>query len=158
LLDRPFQPAQDIAELARLKILGGKLKKRSAARKEPAAAVLTAMQQARQESLGANAPGLASGDGGAGTGAAVAAAATGDGAAGAPALAPWTPPAGPGMASASGGAVGGWAAGPPLPATPVRHAGAGVNGGGGAAALAHLTSLRGAFTGLPYEEDDEGMA
>ncbi|KIY93607.1 hypothetical protein MNEG_14355 [Monoraphidium neglectum] len=94
------QRQRDIAELARLKILGGKLKKRSAARKEPAAAVLTAMQQARQESLGANAPGLASGDGGAGTGAAVAAAATGDGAAGAPALAPWTPPAGPGMASA----------------------------------------------------------
>jgi hypothetical protein len=43
---------QDVAELARLKILGGKLKK-SAARKEPPSAVLQAMQQQRQEAEGA---------------------------------------------------------------------------------------------------------
>jgi hypothetical protein len=39
---------QDVAELARLKILGSKLKK-SATRKEPPSAVLQAMQQQRQE-------------------------------------------------------------------------------------------------------------
>jgi hypothetical protein len=43
---------QDVAELARLKILGGKLTK-SAARKEPPSAVLQAMQQQRQEAEGA---------------------------------------------------------------------------------------------------------
>jgi hypothetical protein len=42
---------QDVAELARLKILGGKLKK-SAARKEPPSAVLQAMQQQRQGAEG----------------------------------------------------------------------------------------------------------
>lgn len=137
---------QDIAELARLKILGGKLKKRSTARKEPPSAVLSAMQQARQESLAS----------GAADAAAAAAVAAADGAAagggGGPLAAPagaggWAPP--PGVASSSGGA-GGWGGGP-LPATPVRYAA----GPAGAGVLAHLTSLRGAFTGLPFEEDDD---
>lgn len=42
---------QDVAELARLKILGSKLKK-SAARKEPPSVVLQAMQQQRQVAEG----------------------------------------------------------------------------------------------------------
>lgn len=42
---------QDVADLARLKILGGKLKK-SSARKEPPSAVLQAMQQQRQGTEG----------------------------------------------------------------------------------------------------------
>jgi hypothetical protein len=42
---------QDVADLARLKILGGKLKK-SSTRKEPPSAVLQAMQQQRQGTEG----------------------------------------------------------------------------------------------------------
>lgn len=44
-------PLQDVADLARLKILGSKLKK-SAARKEPPSVVLQAMQQQRQVAEG----------------------------------------------------------------------------------------------------------
>lgn len=48
----PLPPSlQDVAELARLKILGSKLKK-SAARKEPPSVVLQAMQQQRQVAEG----------------------------------------------------------------------------------------------------------
>jgi hypothetical protein len=47
----PFAPHQDVAELARLKILGSKLKK-SATRKEPPSVVLQAMQQQRQVAEG----------------------------------------------------------------------------------------------------------
>jgi hypothetical protein len=53
---------QDVAELARLKILGSKLKK-SAARKEPPSVVLQAMQQQRQVAEGSSGPGGTSGGG-----------------------------------------------------------------------------------------------
>jgi hypothetical protein len=128
------QRQHDIAELARLKILGGKLKKRSTARKEPPSAVLSAMQQARQE-------GLAGGSGDGAAAGPTAAPDGGDAAAGA---------SGAGAPLAASGSCGGWGTGP-LPPTPVRRAA----GAGGAAGLAHLSSLRGAFTGLPYEEDEE---
>jgi hypothetical protein len=140
---------QDIAELARLKILGGKLKKKSAAPKDPPSAVLSAMQQARQDSLAAGA-----------IEAALAAAAldSGPGSAGA-ALSPAAGALTPGALGAAAGA-GGWGVGP-LPGTPVRRvsgqqlAGAAAAPPAAAQALAHLASLRGAFTGLPYEDDDD---
>eukprot|EP00775_Hariotina_reticulata_P005077 gene5077-5318_t len=47
----PEERKKDVADLARLKILGGKLKK-SSARKEPPSAVLQAMQQQRQGTEG----------------------------------------------------------------------------------------------------------
>jgi hypothetical protein len=50
---------QDVAELARLKILGSKLKK-SATRKEPPSVVLQAMQQQRQVAEGTTGGGVAS--------------------------------------------------------------------------------------------------
>jgi hypothetical protein len=100
---------QDIAELARLKILGSKLKK-STARREPPSAVLQAIQQQRQEYQG-------SGSG-----------------------------AGPGGSTAGGVASGDGSSMAGLPLLQTQRT------------LMHLKSLRGAFTGLQDEEEEEGQA
>ncbi|WIA13706.1 hypothetical protein OEZ85_007259 [Tetradesmus obliquus] len=119
------QRMKDVAELARLKILGGKLKK-SAARKEPPSAVLQAMQQQRQEAEGALVDGpLAHG-----------------------ALLPVAPSSPDAAAAAAAAALGTPAAAiPPAPLV-VRPT-----------LPSHLSSLRGAFTGLgvPFEEDEEAV-
>eukprot|EP00879_Flechtneria_rotunda_P014779 GHRR01015443.1.p1 GENE.GHRR01015443.1~~GHRR01015443.1.p1 ORF type:complete len:930 (+),score=427.73 GHRR01015443.1:117-2906(+) len=128
------QRMKDIVELARLKILGGKLKK-STSRKEPPSVVLQAMQQQRQEAEADCAPAMLP----AGSNAAVA---------------DWPPIQGGGPVAGVQGFSGpnspaasaGGTAPAMLPYYKPYHA----------PSLSHLTSLRGAFTGLgvPFEEDE----
>ena len=155
----PAMPAllQDVAELARLKILGSKLKK-SATRKEPPSAVLQAMQQQRQEEAHPHGPqqqqhpwlpltsehsGPLGFLGPSGNGGIIAQPLAGLGESPRVSAAVGVRPDVP-----SWDGVGGPAGG---------HVGAGSHHYHHPAKLSHLTSLRGAFTGLNvnYEEEED---